>query len=131
LADTTEVDDWAPEEIPSQDRLFMRIERSFVRRGDFAPGAFRNHGDGMSTDWARYSTPDKTRSRGRVPENNGVIEMVVDDVRGVPGQAVKHTPDRAANNRAHTDVMGAKDTEARLKLKRIARWVQGFQLADA
>jgi hypothetical protein len=123
---------WPQETIPPDQRLFMRVERSFVKNGNFIPGAFRNRPteqDGMSTDWERYSTPDQTRNRAAKPANNGVIEMLAGDVAGVPGQTVVHTPDASRNNRAHTDVFGVKDPEARLKLKRIARWVDGFHLA--
>jgi len=125
------VEAWPEEEIPDPDHLFMRVEKSFVRNGEIIPGAFRNRPterDGMSTDWERYSTPEQTRNRAKVPSNNGVIELLVEDVRKVPGQTVKHTPSHELNNRAHTDVFGAKDTEARVKLRRIAKWVDGFAL---
>lgn len=120
---------WQAEDIPGQDKLFMRVERSFVKNGEVIPGAFRNHPtetDGMSTDWSRYSTPQDTRQRAKVPVNNGVVEMLVSEVRQVPQQTVKHSP--IPTNRSHTDVWGVKDPEVRLKLRRLARWVDGFQI---
>ena len=118
---------WPVEKIPDTDKLFMRVERSYVRNGEFIPGAFRNNppdDGGMSTDWENYSTPEDTRERARIPANNGVIEMLVEDVRKIPGQSVKHTP--ALDNRSHTDVYGAKNTEVRLKFLRIAKWAIAY-----
>lgn len=80
----------------------------------------------MSTDWRKYSTPEVSRSRARNPALNGVIGMPVVGIRRVP-LAVNHTPQHGRDgrqpNRAHTDVVGEKDTESRLKLLRIAEWV--------
>ena len=76
----------------------------------------------MSTDWDKYSSPEETLQRARNPADNGVIQMVVGDVRQVPGLRVEHTPD-FPRNRAHTDVYGEKSTEARVKLLRICTWV--------
>lgn len=124
-------EEWPSEDIPEQDQLFLRIEKSYVRNGTPMPGAFRNRPtdkDGMSTDWDRYSTAKATRNRGRVPSNNGVVVLVVRRVLDAPGQTVRHTPDRRLNNRAHTDVFGPKDPEVRLKLLRAAKWVPGYEL---
>jgi hypothetical protein len=41
---------WPIEEIPETDELFMRVHRTFVVNGALIPGAFRDHGGGMSTD---------------------------------------------------------------------------------
>lgn len=120
MAGQGEVIDWPPEQIPDRDRLFMHIHKTWRRNGAVSPGAFENHGAGMSTDWEKYSTPEQTRERARVPEKNAVISLVAGEVREVPGQKVEHTPDVERSNRAHTDVLGEKDEEVRLKLKRIA-----------
>ncbi len=120
-----EVVDWPAEQIPDRDRLFMRVT---MRRkdGSIAASAFRNHGEGMSTDWEKYSTREETRQRAKNPNANAVVSLVVGEVRRVPGQQVEHTPDTERHNRAHTDVLGEKDPEARLKLRRIAEIVIPF-----
>jgi hypothetical protein len=46
--------------------------------------------------------------------------MQVRDVRAIKNQVVEHTPKPL--NRAHTDVTGEKDSEARLKFLRIYNW---------
>ncbi len=108
------------EEIPDKDRLFMRVHSNNTKNGLLIPGAFKNHNDGMSTDWSKYSIPEQTRQRAKNPSRNGVIEMSVKDVRAIPGQRVQHTP--IPSNRAHTDVLGEKDEESRVKFLRISRW---------
>lgn len=77
------------EQIPDEDLLFMRAHRMFFRDGQFAPGVFRDQGDGMSVDWERYSTPEETRLRARRPEDNAVIEMVTGEVRAIPPVSVE------------------------------------------
>lgn len=117
---------WNSEAVPDQDLLFMRIHRVWIRNGELIPGVFQNRDAGMSTDWNKYSTPEETLKRANDPSMNGVIQFVVEDVRGIPQQRVVHTPNRERNNRAHTDVFGEKDTEARLKFKRISSWIIPF-----
>jgi hypothetical protein len=112
---------WPAETIPDTDDLFMRVHRLWTRGGVPLPGAFQNRDGGMSTEWDRYSTPDGTRSRGRVPADNGVVKMHIGTVRALPNQMVVHTPE--STNRAHTDVLGEKDEEVRLKFVRICSWV--------
>ncbi len=122
-----EVIDWQPEQIPDPNRLFMRIHETFRKPdGTPAPGAFRNHGEGMSTDWQKYATPQETRRRAKQPEHNAVVTLHVGSVRQLPEQQVEHTPDVERDNRAHTDVYGKKDEEVRIKLKRIAEIVIEF-----
>jgi len=116
-------DGWEKEEIPDDDFLFMRVHRSFLDSEDKPiPGAFRNRpkvGGGMSTDWAKYSTPEDAWRRARVPEDNIVIRFIAGQVRRVPGRWIEHTPDRKRNNRAHTDVWGEETAEARVRFGRI------------
>jgi len=111
---------WPIEEIPDQDRLFMRVHRIFVSQGKLAPGVFRDHGGGMSTDWERYSTAAETLRRAAAPSNNGVIQLVAASVSAIARLTVEHTP--IVSNRAHADVFGEKTTEVRLRLKRVAHW---------
>ena len=112
---------WPKERVPDSDHLFMRVHSQWIKDKKPSVGAFQNRGDGMSTDWDKYSTPEETLRRApRDPSKNEVIKMQVGAVRQVPGQSVDHTP--LAENRAHTDVSGEKDTEARMKLRRICDW---------
>lgn len=117
---------WPKEQIGESATLFMRIHKSMIDEGIPIPGAFRNHGDGMSTDWEKYSTPKETQNRGKVPSDNGIIKMNVGDIRKIPFQSVEHTP--VLGNRAHTDVFGEKnkDPEVRLKFSRIWKWAIKF-----
>jgi hypothetical protein len=118
---------WESEDIPNEDLLYMRIHRqSFDASGNIFPGAFKNRPepkDGMSTDWQKYARPEDTRSRAKSPKDNAVVQMVVGEVRRIPEQTVVHTPDLITPNRAHTDVFGEKNTEARLKFLRICQVV--------
>lgn len=107
------------EPIPNDDHLFMGIHKNLLAPdGDVPPNAFRDHGGGMSTDWSHYSTPAQTRDRRPKPMENLVVQLEVGRVRGIPGQSVEHSP--LPENRAHTDVLGEKDAEARVLLRRAA-----------
>jgi len=79
----------------------------------------------MSVDWEKYSTRLETRDRAKTPKENGVVSLNVGGIRAVPGQSVLHTP--ILENRAHTDVLGEKSPEARVLLRRIARWVVNIE----
>lgn len=115
------VGNWPVEVVPDEDRLFMRVHKNNIRDGEPLPGAFKDHGGGMSTDWEKYSTPAETRERGaQAAANYGIISLPVGDTRNIPGLSVVHTP--LNDNRAHTDVFGQKDTQARVMLGRICRW---------
>lgn len=54
--------------------------------------------------------------------------MNVGEVRGIPEQIVKHTPDLEDNNRAHTDVFGEKDEEVRVLFGRITKLIPDEEL---
>ena len=114
---------WPKEQIPDDATLYMRVHKGWVdKTGQPIPGAFKNRNGGMSTDWHKYSSAKESLQRARKPEENGIIEMVAGDIRRIPSQEVEHTPDIDSNNRAHSDVVGEKDTEARLKFRRISKW---------
>jgi hypothetical protein len=89
------------------------------------PGAFKDHGDerpGMSTNWCKYSTEERTQQEARNPGDNGVVKMSVVNVRNIEGLTVEHTP--LPDNRAHADVFGDKnDEEVRVKLRQACKWV--------
>ncbi len=113
---------WPQESIPDNDELFMRVHHQWTRNGIALPGAFKDPDGGMSTDWAKYSTPEETLRRARKnPQNNGVVKLQVSKVRAIQNQTVNHTPE--ITNRAHTDVLGVKDEEVRLKLTRVYSWI--------
>lgn len=126
MAGEEQLIDWQAEQVPDENLLFMRVHESWRRGESVSPGAFKNHGDGMSTDWERYATPSQTRARAKDPGKNAVISMIVGNVRQLPRQRVEHTPDIEHRNRAHTDVLGEKDEEVRIKLRRIANIVITF-----
>ena len=117
---------WPSEEIPDDNSLWMRVHRQRVRNGEIRPNAFVNRPtetDGMSTNWEKYATPQQTQNDANVPNDNAVIQLIVGEVRKLPGQTVDHTPDIERNNRAHTDVFGEKSEEVRVKLSRICKIV--------
>jgi hypothetical protein len=123
-------DGWESEPIPDEDFPFMRVHKTWLKRdGTISLGVFKNTPtpqDGMSTDWQKYSTPEETRSRtARKPlDEYAVIRMLVGNFRTIPKQEVEYTP--LPDNRAHTDVFGEKDEEARLLFGRIYEMVIGF-----
>lgn len=131
---------WPTEPIPDNDLLYMRVHKNHIEpNGQILLIAFRNHGDsddpsiepGMSTDWQKYSTPEECRKRakdiGKDPQKYEVIQMSVKRIRAIPSQRVEHTPIYNPNasppllNRAHTDVFGEKDEEARLELFKLSQ----------
>jgi hypothetical protein len=112
------------EKIPNEDSLYMRVHKNWIRNGVLNPGTFRNHQSGMSTDWSKYSNPQKTRNRvinyGKEPDKYGVLSMHVGAVRNIPDQVVIHKP--MNENRAHTDVEGVKETRQRILYLEIFEW---------
>ncbi len=112
------------EEIPNADSLYMRIHKNYFQQDEIIPGTFKNHGEGMSTDWSKYSTPIETQKRVELhkknPNNYGVISMNVGKVRQVDKQTVEHRP--VIDNRGHTEVIGEKTTEARYHFLSIIKW---------
>ena len=114
--------------------------------GDPVPDSvvFKNTGDepdrrGMSTDWCRYSTPQKTRRRAeaRPASHYGVVSLSVEQIREIDRQRDEHTPtfvgpQHPLNNRSHTDVFGPKGadetgdpaiaTEIRNRFQEISVW---------
>ena len=111
---------WPVEEIPDAADLYKRIHKYHVRDGGIIPFAFKDYA--MSVDWDKYSTPAETRGRGpQAAANYGVVALPAGGARNVPGQAVVHTPARP--NRAHSEVRGEKDEEARVRLRRLCIWI--------
>lgn len=116
---------WTKEIIPDTDRLYMRAHKVHIDEdGNLAPGVFRDQGDGMSTDWNKYATPQDTQIRAKVPGDNAIVSLSVGGVKNIPLD-VQHSP--LSDNRAHTDVIGDKKLKypppsVRIKLLRLVQW---------
>ncbi len=54
--------DWQSEDIPDTDFLYMRVHKNWFQPKQNITGLFKPHGDGMSTDWSYYATPQETRT---------------------------------------------------------------------
>ncbi len=125
MVDQDNVSWWGIEEIPDEDRLYLRVHRSIINRktGEPMPIAFSKHEGGMSVDWTKYSTPVETQNRVPVRKRgeHGVVEFEAARVRAVEGQMVEHTPEDY--NLGHSDVFGPESEEVRRKLSRICTWV--------
>ena len=102
----------------------MRINFKHFKDGVISLIALRNHNGGMSTNWSHYADAALTKELaaldGKDPGNYGVVVLNVGEVRDIPNQEVDHDP--IPRNRAHTNVLGEKDDEARLKLLGLADW---------
>src|SRR5271157_3771361 len=103
------------EDIPDEDEVFRNVHVNLLRNWAFPdkipPNVFMSDEDGMSCDWAKYSTPQMTQERARCPEKNGVIQMNVGATRSIKfGESaldVKHDPiEHPQPNRAHSLVIG-------------------------
>lgn len=109
------------EPIPDNNYLYQRVHSTFVNDGKLNPGVFSDHQGAMSTDWSKYSTPEKSRLRAKQPEKNGIIQLMAGKIREIPNQQIEHEPEN--DNQAHTNIYGEKDTEVRLKYLRRYSWV--------
>lgn len=114
------------EEIPNEDSLFYRLHKNYLREGEIIPGAFQaKGGEGMSTDWSRYTNAEQSLNRSVSPENNGIISLNVREVRNIEDLMVKHCP--IEENQAHSEVYGIPEkgpfkTRIRASLLKIANW---------
>jgi hypothetical protein len=125
---------WVTEDIPDVDLLYMRVHYINLNPdGTARPSAFFDIGDGMSTLWERYATPESTRAAAsKNPMNNAVVSMLVERIRGISGLTVIHTP--SVEQQGHTDVLGDKrggDPKRRVLLSRIADVVLPYIPAQA
>lgn len=119
------------EAIPDDGRVLMRVHKQYLDKvGRLRPVAFRDQGDGMSTDWEKYSTPLETKNRAKIPSDNGVISLVVGSIRENRRLTVVHTPHNAdPPHERHVDVFGEKDPETRMHLLGIAQWEIHYKAA--
>jgi hypothetical protein len=105
---------WPVENIPDEDRLFLRVHVNDVRAsgGKLHPGVFREQQGAMSVDWEEYSTAEESRNRAGHPERVGILALVAGGVRSVDELTVLHEPDEERRNRAHSGVHGITDLAA-------------------
>lgn len=131
MVDDTSIE-WDIELIPDEDNLFLRIHSNLLRFDfDFTKkkvpiNVFRVHKVGMSVNWSKYSTPQKTLLEAREPEKNGVIEMNTGKLRDIPPLDVIHAPN--TENRAHSNVINIPEKEpkkikVRYNLSEISEWI--------
>ena len=118
--------EWPVEEIPDDGILYRTAHKNLLLgheglgEDEVPPGVIKVE-DELSTDWDRYSTPEESRSRARSPDDTGVVFLPVGALREQTRQRVEHRP--LSTNRSHSLIVGKKDPETRLKLRRLARWV--------
>jgi hypothetical protein len=120
---------WQPEFIPDKDMLYFRVHKYWYRGGTFNTAVFadREGQGGMSVDWSNYCpTPQRCQDGGKTPQDNGVVSFNCGEVRKIPPPlVVEHKPiynPPDERNRAHSEVLGEKDEEVRVKLGRIMHW---------
>ena len=107
----------AVEQIPDTASLFHRVHENIVKQsgGQLRPNCFRDpNGTGLSTDWAKYSTPEETRLRNGAGKaiHYGVVRFDVGAVRRIQQLSVAHTP--TDDNDAHADIVGLSTTDDEL-----------------
>lgn len=125
---------WGIEYIPNSDLLYYRVNKKKydeIRKSkrankahEFPVGLFSFAGSYLSVDWSKYSTPRQSQNRARVPDDNGIVELKVADVRR-ERHTVRHVP--SEHNRAHSGICGIQP-KIRITLQRIARWSEGFEI---
>ncbi len=118
------------EDIPDRDIVYLRIHRNSSPDGTINSAALRPQGeDGLSVDWAKYSTAEETQARARKPSANGVASVDVGGIRGIiyPGVTleVEHDPiennPEIPDNIAHSLIKGAPNEleENRLEIRKL------------
>ena len=130
MVEKTNVTRWPIEDIPDEDDLYYRIHKSFFEDDTtvIPSSSFRPQGKTLSTDWNKYSTPERLQKRATNPEDNRVVELNVGGVRVIP-LTVNHAPDYVEMNRAHTNVLGlislprSKLSKIRTQLATLSSWV--------
>ncbi|KKL13759.1 hypothetical protein LCGC14_2522540 [marine sediment metagenome] len=107
MVEKTNVTKWSIENIPDKDDLYYRMHKMYFEDNpNIIPGSgFRPQGESLSVDWNKHSTPEQSRQRATIPDDNRIVETNVGDVRAIP-LIVIHNPDHARMNRAHTDILG-------------------------
>jgi len=119
--------DFTVESIPDEDDLFYRIHEVNCRNGNIIPSAFYDIGSAMSLDRCKYSTPEDSKNRAKIPEKNGIVALKTKMVRAILLN-VEHDPTNT--NQSHSLVVGKKDPEIKLKLSRLALWKLPIKISD-
>jgi hypothetical protein len=120
---------WAPEQIGDDESLFRRIPRVYFKSdGSISEKVFmRNAGPRgtkkepdpeISTDWARYSSPEESRSRAVRPSENGVGSISAGFPRHL-GLLVQHTPDHERRNRAHATIFNNRGLTSKQRCREL------------
>lgn len=105
--ETDSILNWAVETIPEKSYLFYRVPKGSLKPGEtMHPSIFTENGGSMSTDWDRYSDPQKTLSCVENPNRFRVIRLIADYIRNNNKFEINHSPNIELKNRAHTDVFG-------------------------
>jgi hypothetical protein len=115
---------WPQELIPDDGLLYMRAHRMYIKAGELLPNVFCDHpklNGAMSTNWQKYCSPEQCRAMANRPEDNGVISLIVHDVRQIPLK-VDHTPNYERKDRSHADVSGEKTAKVRVQLLKAVHW---------
>ncbi len=138
---------WEKELIPDSDKIYCFIHCQAnvnPKTGKPRAAAFHNtpkHGDNLSCDWEKYSTPEETRFRIGQQFKSGSTEFKNPNLYAVAtfqvnilrtdeyAQEIEHDPIYNTqeiigipNNRAHSIIIGKKDEETRLKMVEICEW---------
>ncbi len=116
------------EDIPNEHKLYYRVHKNHMDNGEVLPVAFEERGrieetKSMSTDWEKYSTPERLKEKARKPELNAVISFIKQNLIDI-NLRVKHRP---TIYQAHTDVNGIskpiqRDPKIRLILCDLFNW---------
>lgn len=114
------------ETIGDQEILYYRVHKNYFRLSKIVPQAFQSKGDGMSTDWAKYSTEQESYSRCKIPADNAIVSLSTADIRSEKLLDAIHKPED--NNQSHSLVVGIPTnepfkTEVRLHLMKIHKEV--------
>jgi len=137
---------WPKEDIPNFDRnsndylLYRHIHKTYIKKTNpeiISPSSFKDpQGTGISTDWGKYSSPQKTqkRSEKNPPEDYGVVSLKVREIREkeeLNKLTIEHAPKQKTinyeGNQAHTNINGLLKyglliRETQVLLSRLAKW---------
>ena len=118
--------DYEVETLGDLETLYYRVHKTYYRSSKIIPNAFQTKGDGMSTDWAKYSSPEESYSRCKIPADNSIVSFNTGRVKSEKILDVIHKPENI--NRSHSLVLGIPKsepfkTEVRLHLMKIHKEV--------
>jgi hypothetical protein len=117
------------DKIPNEDTLYRRIHKAHVDRknNEIMPMAFPTEDDGLSVNWSRFTNAEDTKNEvivfGKLPENYGVVSLIIGLVRAIPLRVI-HDP---TQNQAHSLILDIPPRKPnglgiRVKLQGICKW---------